>query len=82
MDLADDILDKLFNEFTDNFMSAKDIATLLNVKERTIWQYKASEKMPAPFGYIDNKPIWAKKDIKQWIDTGNLSQVTYIISVK
>tara|TARA_B100001559_G_C16267223_1_gene514378 strand:+ start:105 stop:338 length:234 start_codon:yes stop_codon:yes gene_type:complete len=75
-------LEKLFNKFTDNFMTATDIATLLKVKERTIWQYKANEKMPRPFGFIDNKPIWSKKDILKWIKTGNLSQVTHIISIK
>ena len=72
----------LFNDFTDNFMTGKDIATLLNVKERTIWQYKSNGKLPRPFGFLDNKPIWSKIDIQNWIKTENLSQAVNIIIYK
>tara|TARA_R100000951_G_C2609029_1_gene170620 strand:+ start:108 stop:350 length:243 start_codon:yes stop_codon:yes gene_type:complete len=75
-------LEILFNDFTDNFMTGKDIATLLNVKERTIWQYKSNGKLPRPFGFLDNKPIWSKIDIQNWIKTENLSQAVNIIIYK
>jgi len=75
-------LEKVFNEFIANFMTGKDIANLLNVKERTIWQYKSNGKLPRPFGFMDNKPIWSKIDIHNWAIKQNLSQVINIIKIK
>ena len=75
-------LEKVFNEFNANFMTGKDIANLLNVKERTIWQYKSNGKLPRPFGFMDNKPIWSKIDIHNWAIKQNLSQVINIIKIK
>jgi predicted DNA-binding transcriptional regulator AlpA len=75
-------LEILFNSFVDNFMTGKDIALLLNVKERTIWQYKSNGKLPRPFGFLDNKPIWSKIDIQNWIKEENLSQAVNIIIYK
>lgn len=75
-------LEKVFNEFNANFMTGKDIANLLNVKERTIWQYKSNGKLPRPFGFLDNKPIWAKIEIQKWIREENLSQAVNIIIYK
>lgn len=75
-------LEKLFNEFTDNFYTETDIANFLGVKVRTIWQYKSNGKLPRPFGFMDNKPIWSKIDIHNWAIEQNLSQVINIIKIK
>jgi len=78
----EDKLEKIFNSFTEHFMTAKDIADLIKVKERTIWQYKSNGKLPRPFGFVDNKPIWSKGEIFKWCrENPKLSQIISIIKI-
>ena len=60
-------LENLLNEFSKNFLTLKDIANKLQVKERTVWQYKSNGFLPAPFGFIDNKPIYSLASINDWL---------------
>lgn len=80
--MNDNELEQLINTFFDEFWTTQDIAKYLGVSQRTVWQYKSNKKLPRPFGFFENKPLWAKRHIKEWFEEGKLSQTITIIRHK
>lgn len=51
------------------FLTAKQLATMLSVSPRSVWRLKASHKLPRPV-QIGGSTRWRQFDIESWQDKG------------
>lgn len=50
-------------------LTAKGLAALTNISERTIWRWSASGRMPPPIR-LGRKVLWRRQDIDAWVAAG------------
>ena len=50
-------------------LSRRDIAELMGLNVETIKYHRAGGSMPNPDLVIDDKPLWRRATIEQWIAT-------------
>ena len=50
-------------------LSRRDIADLMGLNVETIKYHRAGGSMPDPDLVIDDKPLWRRATIEQWIAT-------------
>ena len=50
-------------------LSRRDVAELLGLNVETIKYHRATGGMPAPDYIVDQKPLWRRDTIDQWIAT-------------
>jgi len=50
-------------------LTAKDIAALCGVSVRTVWEWRAAGRLPAPIR-LGRLIRWRRKDIEDWIEAG------------
>lgn len=49
-----------------NFISAEEVAGLLNIGVRTVWRHRQAGKIPPPI-FIGGLTKWRRLDIEDWI---------------
>jgi hypothetical protein len=52
-----------------NALTTQQVAEMIGVKPRTVTSYLSKGSMPSADGYVDNKPIWRKATIREWLFT-------------
>ena len=58
------------NEFPEKLLlSARDLAVLLDIGERTLWRLDSMGKLPKPIR-IGSLKKWRRHEIEAWIDAG------------
>ena len=48
-------------------LSRRDVAELMGLNVETIKYHRATGGMPAPDYIVDQKPLWRRETIDQWI---------------
>jgi prophage regulatory protein len=50
-------------------VSANELATMLDVSERTIWRLLSAQKIPRPL-HIGGSVRWRVQEVNEWIESG------------
>jgi len=50
-------------------LTAKDLAQLLSLSNRTVWKLSVTDRLPAPIR-IGRSVRWSSREIARWVDAG------------
>lgn len=59
----------------EEWLTASDLAEMLNLKYQTIFTYRSRNTLPEPDSYIGRTPIWKKETVQEFINKKNEIEV-------
>ena len=51
------------------WLTSTDIANITGLKVRTLYKYRERNTLPEPDMTIDQKPLWKRSTINEWIES-------------